>query len=190
MVEATREGSTVAAGWRPVRVAVPDDYQEVARELAPWGMLPEGSEVVAFRDHLAEGEALVQRLAPFEVVVAMRERTPFTRALFERLPALRLLVTTAKRSKTSSDTCAASRCESCRLSLAAPMQGPWRPRAEAAASRDSTTGSRVVPFRPIRCGAMGTGRAKKRGNLGVQSRREGAPSAASRGGGRGTQRAS
>ena len=97
MVEGTREAAAVVADSRPVRVAVLDDYQSVARELAPWGTLPAGSEVVVFRDHLDEGEALVQRLAAFEVIVAMRERTPFPRALLERLPALRLLVTTGRR---------------------------------------------------------------------------------------------
>jgi phosphoglycerate dehydrogenase-like enzyme len=50
-----------------------------------------------FRDHLADEEALVDRLAGFDVVVAMRERTPFPRSLLERLPALRLLVTTGMR---------------------------------------------------------------------------------------------
>ena len=50
-----------------------------------------------FRDHLADEAAIAKRLGDFDVVVAMRERTPFTRALFERLPRLRLLVTTGMR---------------------------------------------------------------------------------------------
>lgn len=79
------------------RVAILDDYQGVARGLADWGSLPAGTEVVAFRDHLNGLDAVAARLADFDVVVAMRERTPFPRALLERLPRLRLLVTTGMR---------------------------------------------------------------------------------------------
>lgn len=82
---------------RVLKVAVLDDYQGVARGLAAWDSLPAGSEVVVFRDHLDDESALTERLAPFEAIVAMRERTPFTRGLLERLPALRLLVTTGRR---------------------------------------------------------------------------------------------
>jgi phosphoglycerate dehydrogenase-like enzyme len=76
----------------PVSVAVLDDYQGVALSLAPWSSLE--ADVTVFRDHVAHDDALVARLAPFEVVVAMRERTPFDRERLARLPALRLLVTT------------------------------------------------------------------------------------------------
>jgi phosphoglycerate dehydrogenase-like enzyme len=79
------------------RVAVLDDYQQVARALAPWASLPEGSKVEFFHDHRDDEASLAARLAPFDVIVAMRERTPFTRSLFERLPNLRLLVTTGLR---------------------------------------------------------------------------------------------
>jgi phosphoglycerate dehydrogenase-like enzyme len=79
------------------RVALLDDYQGVALAMADWKSLPAGTEVVAFRDHLADLEAVAARLADFEVVMAMRERTPFPRALLERLPRLRLLVTTGMR---------------------------------------------------------------------------------------------
>lgn len=79
------------------RVAILDDYQDVARRMADWGSLPAGSEVVVFRDHLADLDAVATRLAGFDAVVAMRERTPFPRALLTRLPRLRLLVTTGMR---------------------------------------------------------------------------------------------
>lgn len=82
---------------RPVHVAILDDYQEVARHYADWSLLPTGSEVRLFHDHLSSEEKLVLRLAPFEAVVAMRERTPFPRSLLSRLPNLRLLVTTGAR---------------------------------------------------------------------------------------------
>jgi phosphoglycerate dehydrogenase-like enzyme len=80
-----------------VQVAVLDDYQDVARRMADWGALPPGTEVQVFRDHLAEEDAVAERLRDFQVAVAMRERTPFPRSLFARLPALRLLVTTGMR---------------------------------------------------------------------------------------------
>ena len=80
-----------------VRVAVLDDYQDVAREMADWASLPEGTEVRFFHDHLVDEDQLADRLRPFQVVVAMRERTPFGRSLLDRLPDLRLLVTTGMR---------------------------------------------------------------------------------------------
>ena len=79
------------------RIAILDDYQDVARRMADWSSLPSGVEVVVFRDHLAAEAAVAARLADFDVVVAMRERTPFPRTLLERLPRLRLLVTTGMR---------------------------------------------------------------------------------------------
>lgn len=80
-----------------VRVAVLDDYQDVALKMADWSPLPAGTEVQVFRDHLADQDAVAERLKDFEVVVAMRERTPFTRRLLERLPKLKLLVTSGMR---------------------------------------------------------------------------------------------
>jgi phosphoglycerate dehydrogenase-like enzyme len=80
-----------------VRVAVLDDYQDVARRMTDWGALPPGTEVQVFRDHLAEEDDVARRLRDFEVVVAMRERTPFPGSLLARLPALRLLITTGMR---------------------------------------------------------------------------------------------
>jgi phosphoglycerate dehydrogenase-like enzyme len=80
-----------------MRVAVLDDYQGAARELGPWSSLGAGVEVDFFADHVAGDDALVERLEPYEAIVAMRERTPFGRARLERLPKLRLLVTTGMR---------------------------------------------------------------------------------------------
>jgi phosphoglycerate dehydrogenase-like enzyme len=79
------------------RVAILDDYQDVALRMADWKSLPAGTEVVAFRDHLHDTDAVAKRLAAFDVVVAMRERTAFPRVLLEALPKLRLLVTTGMR---------------------------------------------------------------------------------------------
>lgn len=79
------------------RVAILDDYQKVAESSADWSTLPADAEVTFFHDHLDDPEALVARLAPFAIIGAMRERTPFPRTLLERLPELRLLVTTGAR---------------------------------------------------------------------------------------------
>ena len=79
------------------RVAVLDDYQDVALQMADWGALPAAVEVKVFRDHLADEQALVERLQDFAIIVAMRERTPFTRSLLARLPQLKLLITTGMR---------------------------------------------------------------------------------------------
>ena len=73
-------------------VAVLDDYQDVARSYGPWDALD--ADVTCFHDHRDGIDAQAERLAPFDVVVAMRERTPFPAALLARLPRLRLLVTT------------------------------------------------------------------------------------------------
>ena len=86
-------------GADPVRVAVLDDYQGVALGVADWSSLGSSVEVVAYPDHLSDPDAVVERLAPVDVVVAMRERTPFPRAVLERLPRLQLLVTTGMRNK-------------------------------------------------------------------------------------------
>ena len=76
-------------------IAILDDYQNVALEMADWSVLPADVEITVFDDHEADVTRLAERLADFDVVAIMRERTPFPRELIERLPHLRLLVTTA-----------------------------------------------------------------------------------------------
>jgi phosphoglycerate dehydrogenase-like enzyme len=80
------------------RIAVLDDYQQIAHQFADWSRVPD-AEVVVFHDHVADEDALVARLKDFDVIVAMRERTPFPRSLFARLPKLELLVTSGARNK-------------------------------------------------------------------------------------------
>ena len=65
--------------------------------MADWYSLPSEVVVDVFSDHLSEENDVASRLEPFEIVVAMRERTPFPRSLLDRLPKLRLLVTTGMR---------------------------------------------------------------------------------------------
>jgi len=81
------------------RIGILDDYQGVTLALGPWDRLPSGMRVEVFRDTITDQDALVQRLAPFDCLVIMRERTPFPRALIAQLPNLRLLITTAARNR-------------------------------------------------------------------------------------------
>jgi phosphoglycerate dehydrogenase-like enzyme len=79
------------------RIAVLDDYQNVALSLADWSVLDEWATVTVFNDHLADSDAVIERLQPFDIVCVMRERTPMTGAIIERLPKLRLIASTGSR---------------------------------------------------------------------------------------------
>lgn len=76
-----------------IKVAVLDDYQDVARDYADWSALDGRAELTVFRDTISDEEALA-RLADFDAVCLMRERTPFSASLIARLPKLKLIVTT------------------------------------------------------------------------------------------------
>jgi phosphoglycerate dehydrogenase-like enzyme len=77
-----------------MRIAVLDDYQGVALEMADWSRVKRAHEVTVFRKAFASQDEAARSLADCEIICAMRERTPFPRAMFERLPRLKLLVTT------------------------------------------------------------------------------------------------
>ena len=79
-----------------MRCVILDDYQDVATSLADWSVLPDVT-VEAVSEHLADEERLAQVLADAEIVVVMRERSPLTRSLLDRLPRLRLVVTSGMR---------------------------------------------------------------------------------------------
>ena len=68
------------------RCAIIDDYQGCALEMADWGALAPGVEVEAFPDHIADEDEFARRYGGFEIICAMRERTPFPRSMFEKLP--------------------------------------------------------------------------------------------------------
>ena len=80
------------------RLAILDDYQGVVLSMGPWSRL-QGLEIEVFRDTLHDRDALVQRLAPFDAILGTRERTPFPAALLERLPNLKLLISTGERNR-------------------------------------------------------------------------------------------
>jgi phosphoglycerate dehydrogenase-like enzyme len=75
-----------------MKIAILDDYQNIATSLADWGSL--AAEVVVFTKPLAGADEVVRSLAGFDVVVAMRERTRFPADVLERLTGLRLLIST------------------------------------------------------------------------------------------------
>jgi phosphoglycerate dehydrogenase-like enzyme len=80
-----------------LKLAILDDYQGTAKDLGDWSSLPPGTNVQFFQDHIANEDKLVERLRDFDMVMGMRERTPFTRSILSRLPKLRLLMTTGLR---------------------------------------------------------------------------------------------
>ena len=82
------------SGGAAATLAVLDDYHGAALAMADWSGLSGRCAITVFDDHLADEDAIAARLEPFAIVCIMRERTPFSRALLARLPALRLLVTT------------------------------------------------------------------------------------------------
>src|SRR5882724_12012752 len=90
-----------------MKVAILDDYQNVALELADWSPVASRAEITVFNDHLADPDAVVERLQPFDAICVMRERTPLRRDVIERLPRLRLIASTGTRN-ISNDMAAAN----------------------------------------------------------------------------------
>lgn len=79
------------------RVAILDDYQNVALKLADWSPLAGRVEPVSFTSPFESPDAAVEALDGYPIIVAMRERTPFPAEIFDRLPGLKLLITTGMR---------------------------------------------------------------------------------------------
>jgi phosphoglycerate dehydrogenase-like enzyme len=91
-----------------LKIAILDDYHGVAADYADWASLGPQASVQVFREYLPEGPQRVAALQPFDVIVIMRERTPFPAALVNALPNLRLLVTTGLRNNSvDMDACKA-----------------------------------------------------------------------------------
>src|ERR1700732_378669 len=79
------------------KIAVLDDYQGAALKMADWSGLANRAQVDVFNDHLADPDAVVKRLQPYDIVCVMRERTPLRRGVLERLPNLKLIASTGPR---------------------------------------------------------------------------------------------
>ena len=81
----------------PLRCAILDDYQNVALSMADWSKVERDLEIKVFNQHLGSADRVIAALQGFAVVCAMRERTPFPRAVIDALPDLKLLITTGMR---------------------------------------------------------------------------------------------
>lgn len=78
----------------PIRVAILDDYQNVASKFADWSSIKDRLAIDAFPDTTADEDVLAKRLEPYAIICAMRERTKFKASLLDRLPNLRFIATT------------------------------------------------------------------------------------------------
>ena len=76
------------------RIAVLDDFQNAALGSADWSVLGDRADIAVFRDHLADPEAVIGRLLPFDIICVLRERSPLPRNIIERLPSLKLIAST------------------------------------------------------------------------------------------------
>jgi phosphoglycerate dehydrogenase-like enzyme len=80
-----------------MKVAILDDYQNVALRLADWSAVRRHAEITVFNDHIADPSGVVERLRPFDAICVMRERTPLTREILQQLPNLKLIASTGPR---------------------------------------------------------------------------------------------
>jgi phosphoglycerate dehydrogenase-like enzyme len=79
------------------RCAILDDYQNVVLNVTDWSKVAGDLDIKVFNEHLGGPDNVVKALQGFDIVCAMRERTPFPRAVMEKLPDLKLLITTGLR---------------------------------------------------------------------------------------------
>lgn len=80
-----------------LRCAILDDYQNIALTMADWSKVKGDLEIKVFNQHLGSADKVIEALKGFAIICAMRERTPFPRAVIEALPELKLLITTGMR---------------------------------------------------------------------------------------------
>src|SRR5271170_5961817 len=80
-----------------LRCAILDDYLNISLKLADWSKIEDRVDVTVFNQPFASQDSAVSALKDFEIILAMRERTPFPRAMFEQLPKLKLLITSGMR---------------------------------------------------------------------------------------------
>lgn len=93
-----------------LKLALLDDYQNVALRMADWDRLRKrGVEITVFNQPFASVEDAAQKLAPFQIVQMLRERTAFPRALIEKLPNLKFLAMTGARAMSLDDKAATER---------------------------------------------------------------------------------
>jgi phosphoglycerate dehydrogenase-like enzyme len=92
-----------------MKVAILDDYQNVALKLADWSAVSKRAQIDVFNDHVADPDSVVERLKPYDVVAVMRERTPLRRDILDRLPNLKMIASNAPRNASIDMAAAAER---------------------------------------------------------------------------------
>jgi len=110
------------------KIAILDDYQHVALTMADWSAVQRRASVEVFTDTITDPAALAVRLLPFDVLCVMRERTPLPRGIIERLPQLKLIVSTGPKNASIAKDAAEERgivVKDTRGSLAAPIELTW-----------------------------------------------------------------
>src|SRR5258708_21066624 len=80
-----------------MKIAILDDYQNVALKMADWSALSGRAEITVFNDHVADPSAVLERLLPFDVVSVMRERTPLPRGVLQHLPSFKMISSSGPR---------------------------------------------------------------------------------------------
>jgi phosphoglycerate dehydrogenase-like enzyme len=87
----------IGSAMTRLRCAILDDYIDISRRSADWSRVEDRVDVTVFNHPFASPEAAIAALRDFEIICAMRERTPFPRTMFEALPKLKLLITSGMR---------------------------------------------------------------------------------------------
>src|SRR5258705_5535148 len=80
-----------------MKIAILDDYQNVALSIADWSAVAKTANIIVFNDNSDQTDALIERLLPYDAICVMRERTPLRRDIIERLPRLTLIASTGPR---------------------------------------------------------------------------------------------
>ena len=80
-----------------MKIAILDDYQNVALSIADWSAVAKRADITVFNDHIDQTDALIEGLLPFDAICVMRERTPLRGDIIERLPRLKFIASTGPR---------------------------------------------------------------------------------------------
>ncbi|WP_099353427.1 D-2-hydroxyacid dehydrogenase family protein [Fredinandcohnia onubensis] len=80
-----------------LKCVILDDYQNIALQMADWSLLSNEVEISSINEHIDNEDELVKAIKNYEIIVIMRERTPFPASLLNRLPNLKLLITSGMR---------------------------------------------------------------------------------------------
>jgi phosphoglycerate dehydrogenase-like enzyme len=92
-----------------MKIAILDDYPNIALSMADWSGLMQRTDITVFNDTVTDVTDIVERLRPFDIVCVMRERTRLTRAVIEQLPQLKLIASTGNRNASIDAAAAAER---------------------------------------------------------------------------------